>query len=188
MDAPRTLEDVKTRLAQIVAVVAKVLRPAVVGGLIATAVIAIALSPWLFHNAVAAVVWAALVVIGLVSALRLLWHSKLLQRTLGNPVFIDQSLAAAQAKGQEHYDRLSTELDGVLNGDKGTKARSALKMLTNVRNLSAFKEVSEASTAVIEPISPQRMALTAYAAAIVALTIILSVPIVFFSVIGLLLR
>lgn len=188
MNAPRSLDDVKNRLAQIVAVVAKVLRPAVIGGLIATAIIAIALAPWLFHSTVAAVVWAALVLIGLVSALRLLWHSKLLQRTLGNPAFIDQSLAAAQAKGQEHYQRLSKELDGVLKGDKGTRARSALKMLTNVRNLSAFKEVSEASTAVIEPISPQRIAWTGYAAAIVALAIILAVPIALFSLVGLLLR
>jgi hypothetical protein len=188
MDAPRTLDDVKTRLAQIVAVVARVLRPAIVGGLIATAVIAIALAPWLFHSTVAAVVWAVLVVIGLVSSLRLLWHSKLLQRTLGSPAFIDESLAAAQAKGQEHYHRLSTELDGVLNGDRGTRARSALKMLTKVRNLSALKEVSDASTAVIEPISPQRMVWTGYAAAVVVVAIVLAAPIAFFSVIGLLLR
>ena len=188
MDAPRSLADVTTRLAQIVAVVAKVLRPAIAGGLIATGIIAIALAPWLFHSTVAAVCWAALVLIGLVAALRLWWHSRLLQRTLGTPTFVVESLAAARAKGQEHYDRLSTQLDHVLNADKGTRARGALRMLANVRNLSALKEVSDASNAVIEPISVQRMVWTGYAAVIVAGAIILAVPIAFFSVIGLLLR
>lgn len=188
MTARRALDEVKARLAQIVAIVAAVLRPVVVGGLVAVAIIALALVPWMFHSTGATIVWAVIVLAGVAAALRLMWHTRLLRRTLGDPAFIDDTIGAAHTKSQEHYARLNGELGDVLHGVEGRRKRNAVRVLMSLRTVSAVRDVTETSSRFIEPVSPQRLVLTAYAAVVLAAAMLLVVPVVLFSLIGLLLR
>jgi hypothetical protein len=182
------LQPVTARLATIVAIVGKVLRPAAIIGLIATAVIAVSLAPWTFHSTASLVVWCALVVIGVAAALRLLWHGRLLQRTLGQPDYLVQSIGRLGEVSREHSQQLAEQLDHVVSADEGTKTRAAFKMLRNVRNLSALKEMGEASSAIVAPISGPRLVWSGYAVAIVAAASFLAIPVAIGSAIGLLLR
>jgi hypothetical protein len=182
------LQPVTARLVTIVAVVGRVLRPAAIIGIIATAAIAVALAPWMFHSPAPLVLWCVLVVVGVAAALRLVWHSRLLQRTLGQPDYLVQSIGRLGEISREHSQRLGEQLDHVVNADQGTKARSAFKMLRNVRNLSAVKEMGEASNAIVAPISGPRLVWSGYAVAIVAAASFLALPVAIGSAIGLLLR
>jgi hypothetical protein len=182
------LQPVTTRLATIVTVVGRVLRPAAIIDLIATAAIAVSLAPWMFHSTAPLVVWCVLVVVGVAAALRLVWHSRLLQRTLGQPDYVVQSFSRLGEVSREHSQRLGAELDNLANADRGTKARTAFKVLGNVRNLSALKEMGEASEVIIAPISGPRLVWSGYAVAIVVAASFLAVPVAIGSAIGLLLR
>jgi hypothetical protein len=182
------LQPFTARLSTLVAVVGRVLRPAAIIGIIATAVIAVSLAPWMFHSTAPLVIWCLLVIVGLAAALRLVWHSRLLQRTLGSPDHVVQSFSHLGAVSREHSQRLGLELDNVTNADRGTKARTAFKMLGNVRNLSALKELGEASEVIVAPISGPRLLWSGYAVAVVVAASFLAVPVAIGSAIGLLLR
>lgn len=182
------LQPFTSRLATIVNVVGRVLRPAAIIGVIATAVIAVSLAPWMFHDTAPLVVWCVLVVVGVAAALRLVWHSRLLQRTIGQPDYVVQSFARLGEVSREHSQRLVEQLDHVVNADRGTKARTAFKMLGNVRNLSAVKEMGEASEVIVAPISAPRLVWSGYAVAIVVAASFLAIPVAIGSAIGLLLR
>jgi hypothetical protein len=182
------LQPVTSRLTSMVDVVGKVLRPAALIGLVATAVIALALTPWLFHSTVAAVVWCVLVVVGAGAALRLLWHARLLRRTLGTPEFVAQSLTKLNEVGREHAQRLAPQLDELTHADEGTKARTAFKMLRDLRNLSAFREIGEAANEIVAPVSAPRLVWSGYAVGIVMVATFLAVPVALASLVGLLLR
>lgn len=182
------LQPITARLATIVAVVGRVLRPAAIIGLIATAVIAVSLAPWMLDSTAPLVVWCVLVVVGVAAAVRLVWHSRLLQRTLGQPEYLVQSFTRLGEVSREHSQRLGEQLDNLANADQGTKARTAFKLLGNVRNLSAVKEMGEASNVIVAPISGPRLVWSGYAVAIVAAASFLAIPIAIGSAIGLLLR
>jgi hypothetical protein len=182
------LRPVTARLTTVVDIVTRVVRPAAMVGLVATAVIAVALTPWLFHSAVAAVIWCVLVVVGAGAALRLVWHSRLLRRTLGRPDYVIESLAHINAVGREHAQQLGSQLDSVVHADEGTKGRAAFKMLADIRNLSAIKELGDAADEIVAPISPSRLVWSGYAMVVVVVATFLAVPVAAGSLIGLLLR
>ena len=75
----------------------------------------------------------------------------------------------------------------------GTQTRApvvggALKTLANVRNLKAVKEISGSAIGFVAPISPRRLLITGYAAAVVVGAVVLALPVMFFSLVGLALR
>ncbi len=185
---PAELQPVISRLAMIVRIVTRIVRPAVLAGLLAAVVIALALAPWLFHSTGAIVCWVVVVGVCFAAALRLAWHRRLLQHTLGSPQFIGEWYASTTQVGREHAAPLAKQLDNVLNADRGTRMGSAMRMLTSVRNLQAFKEIGSSANAVIEPIRPGRLALTGYAAIVVGIAVVLAIPILFGSLVGLALR
>jgi hypothetical protein len=185
---PAQLRPVTDRLTQVAEIVGKVVRPAMVAGLIATVVIGLALIPWLFHGPVAIVCWAVIVGVGVAASLRLTWHSRLLRKTLGSPEFLVRSLTDLNQSGSEHAKRLARQLDDVTHADKGTKLRSAFKMLRDIRNLSAIKELGDSANDIVAPISVPRLVLSGYAVAIVLGAVLLAIPVMFVSLIGLALR
>lgn len=182
------LQPLTARLSTMVDVVGKVLRPAAMVGLVATVVIALALVPWLFHSTVAAVIWGVVVLVGALAAVRLVWHARLLRRTLGSPDFIVQSLTDLNEVGRQHAQRLGPQIEELTNTDQAAKARTAFKMLRDFRNLSAFKEIGEAANVLIAPVSAPRLVWSGYAVAIVMAATFLAVPVALGSLIGLLLR
>ena len=185
---PAALGQVTARLQSIVGLVGKVIFPAVLAGLAATAVIALALVPWLFHSTGAKVVWALILLVGLAATLRLAWHRRLLLRTLGRPQFVVDTLVSLNQTGRVRIQELARELDNVKYADKGTRVGGALKTLANVRNLKAVKEISGSAIGFVAPISPRRLLITGYAAAVVVGAVVLALPVMFFSLLGLALR
>jgi hypothetical protein len=123
-----------------------------------------------------------------VAALRLEWHGRLLRRTLGSSQFIVGWFTSMQEVGVNEARHLAEQLDDVVHADQGTRVRSTLRMLTRVRNLRALKDIGDSANAIIEPISPGRLALTGYAAIVVGVAVIMSFPVLFCSLVGLALR
>ncbi len=176
-------------VARWVHVVTRPFRPVAVIGLVAGAVVVLALLPWTLHSVgtvIGLLVVAALAVAG---PWQLMQHRRRLRRTLGDEARLRAELGDLHGQASTAADRLLAAETRFRNRKKdGRGVLASLKDLRELRSVLNLNEVAEGVRELYVPVSPPALGLSGLAALAVLAFTVLAPVVVLISVIGLLLR
>ena len=164
-------------------------RPVALGGLVAGAVVVLALVPWMLHSVGSIVGLLVVAVLALAGPWQLMRHRRTLRRTLGDEVKLRAELGELRGQASTAVDRLQALEARYRNRKKdGRGILASLKELRELRAVLDLHDAAQSARELYVPVSPPALGLSGLAAAAVLAFTLLAPVVVLISVIGLLLR